>query len=879
MQLTFTHFFRPRWQHPKPGIRRKAVGRLKPEHPSDQEILQQLARLDQDVEVRCSALEKLVRPDLLKEIAKMDPTPQVRREAIHRLCLLLCKPGPENLSAEVRAAHLDQIDDPDILVHITLNADHPEIQLSAVKRISLETSLQQVVISSDNFQVRRIAASGVHSPELLDQLIKHCGRSDKVVSRLLREQRESQKKQAKQLLEQQQSCESLCLSVEKLAKEAPNHQYAVRFNALLNNWKDYTADVKQPWQQRFSSAQLQCETQVAQRQQQQQLAAQQQQTQDLRQQLLDDTLQQLAGYRQALPSFIELQQQHQALDQRWLELELQHKAQDPQQALFEKQRQDYEALLTGFERFQNHEAQLQSLLKQQSASKALDKAHSAIDWPSSYPLPILLQQAVEALSRQQQQKKQQAADLSEKKQHLSASLDQLEQMLDQGQLQQVSEQLKQVKSQSDRLKSQFRGSLKQRYQTLYARYQELNNWQQFATHPKLEMLCEEMESLLHTELDVQQRTEAIKELQQRWKALEAKNVPQSLHNRFQQANKAAYAPCQTHYEQQRELRQQNFKQRQQLLDQLQLKFDAFNAQQCDLKDLALMNREARQLWRNFVPVDRAPGKKLQQQFNTLLANIDTRLNADQEKNAAAKSALLVQAQALLEQLEQTDLNELLEQAKQLQQQWRNVGAARRKQEQELWQDFRAICNQLFEQRKVQQLLAESQTDKLRKKEPKADKDWPLLERRHQLCEALEMQLLTDGKLVIDSAQLESWNRGDFPAAPYDQQLQQRFELINELAHTPEATDGLLQEAEKQLRLLCIRLEILAGVSSPAEDQTLRMEYQLNHLTKALQQRQDGPSAAEVAKVKKLWLCTPFNQCLQELTERFARQLQQFDAQQ
>jgi hypothetical protein len=51
--------------------------------------------------------------------------------------------------------------------------------------------------------------------------------------------------------------------------------------------------------------------------------------------------------------------------------------------------------------------------------------------------------------------------------------------------------------------------------------------------------------------------------------------------------------------------------------------------------------------------------------------------------------------------------------------------------------------------------------------------------------------------------------------------------------TTSGTD--LETNEKALRLLCVRAEILAGRSSPPEDQTLRREYQVQRLMQSMGQ--------------------------------------------
>ncbi len=879
MQLIFTHFFRPRWQHPKPGIRRKAIRKLKPDHPSDQQILQQLARLDQDIDVRCSALDKLVRPELLREIAEHDPTPQVRREAIRRFCQLICEPGPEQLSAGARSAQLEQLNDPDVLTHITLNADSPEIQLAAVSRIRLEGSLHQIILSSDSFQIRQVAAEGIETPELLDELIRHCRQRDKRLYRLFKDRRDLQKQQARELASQLDSCEKLCAGLQKLASDSTDPHYQARVNALKQRWQEQSSEARAPFSEAWEAALTRClqnQQDLQQARQQEEIRRQLLQQQ---QQLLNDFSQQLEQIHQQPPLHQQLQQQLQQYRSQWSELTAEQNAREQDQQLFDSLFDRSSGLLESLIRYDQQQAPLSQLLRTDAPASQLQSLLDSIRWPDRLPLPDLIAQAQTRIDTDLRQKQARSEQQNRRKQEVDQLLDQLEQSLAQGQLQAAGTQLKKLKPLCDKLGNQFRGGQKQRYQRLNASYLELGNWQAYATQPKLEQLCQQMEQLITEELDNDDRATRIRELQQQWKQLDSSTTPPQLRNRFQQANQQAYAPCQQYYDQQREQRQQNLEQRQRLFDQLSQALT-----QCrdsgNYRELAALYRDSKQQWRKFSPVDRAPGKKLQGAFNRLLAQVSDCLDEDQQRNAAAKEALLTEARSLLEAIgepaEAAALNESLHQAKALQKQWRTVGPAQRRQEQQLWREFRSICNQLFGLRDT----LPSEADNAVAAEPTGtadhDSDWPIVERRHQLCAALEMELLMEARLTISEQQLDAWRQGKFPAAPCDELLQQRFSLLQQLQDNPDQLDALMAETEQQLRLLCIRLEILAGAASPEEDQVLRMEYQMAHLQQALEQRHSEPCASKILALQKHWHCLPFNQCHTELRRRFEQHLDAAD---
>ncbi|MCW8885970.1 MAG: DUF349 domain-containing protein, partial [Motiliproteus sp.] len=692
MQLTFTQFFRPKWQHPKPGVRKKAVHNLNPEQASDQQILLQLARMDQDVEVRCSALEKLSNPKQLVEIANTDPTPLVKEQAIRQFCRLICNTGNRDPQEDVEQVDflplVVQLEDPDVLTHIALNAQHLEVQLKAVENIALESALYQLVINADNFQVRQSAARGISDPELLEQLIKLSRQKDKGVNRILRDARDKQKQQQKLQEQQNQQCESLCAALEKLAKEDANENYGARLGALLQRKHEIGSKILEQFQTRLQQLDVRCQSKLEAFQQQlaeqQQLQQQQQQRQDLL-----ERLQQLVP-AVPLPSQLDnLQQQWQQIHQLWQQLDQSLPADGKQQKSFANQVESLNALFNSLTKLQ----QFAELKADSLSFKKAQQTLTEIAWPAGIEEPQLVLELKQQIKTLESRKQANQQAKQQQQQACSQQLDCLEVALEEGRLQEAAPLIKQL-NEAITKGGNNRGA-KQRFQRLNAQYQELNNWQMFATQPKLEQLCQEMESLIHEELDGADRSDKLKAIQQQWREVSSSQIPRNLRNRFQKASQEAYVPCQVYFEEQKAVRQKNLEQRQLLVERLQQLIDNGSSNDVDFKALAVVSRELKQQWRLFTPVDRAPGRKLQNRFNELLKKTDQLLADDQQRNAELKGELLQQAINLLEQ---EDLLNAQNEAKALQKKWRDIGPAKRKQEQGLWRDFRTTCNQLFERK-------------------------------------------------------------------------------------------------------------------------------------------------------------------------------------
>ncbi|MFV9615310.1 MAG: DUF349 domain-containing protein [Gammaproteobacteria bacterium] len=81
---------------------------------------------------------------------------------------------------------------------------------------------------------------------------------------------------------------------------------------------------------------------------------------------------------------------------------------------------------------------------------------------------------------------------------------------------------------------------------------------------------------------------------------------------------------------------------------------------------------------------------------------------------------------------------------------------------------------------------------------------------------------------------------------------------------------------EERRMLCIQLEIALDAESPAEDKTLRMQYQLDQMNKSGLGQKTANSAGHIENMEIDWLCMPGAEPKQqkELDERFQRALHQ-----
>ncbi len=912
MQLIFSNLFRPKWQHQKVAVRLQAIQQLNPAREEDQAILQQLARDDDSPDVRCQALAFIDHLPLLKDLCHQDPNDTVRQDALNRLCLLLTRTQVNLEATDSCRSLLEQFTDQDILTHLTINAQSLPLRQQAISQVSEEACLEQIILQADNHQLRQIAAERVCDQTRIDELLKQCRQKDKGVYRILRAKADAHRQALQQTAELNERACALQDLLEKLANTHDELHYPARLDALRNQWQALPASSREPYQQQtdqlFARCDARADTLIAaeeQRKQQATLRAEQQAYLEQRQRD-DQQLMALQSYDCA-----EITQQHEIQQTRWQSLQ----ALAPEKSLSQqvgKLDDRQQQLIQSLTELQQQEDALAAQTQSPSLA-SISALESLINWPSAYPKPAALR-ALDDLRQQLTQKQQDKAQRKQQdQQQLKATLLQLERDIDDGNLQQAEQTHRNLQN------SGF-GPLETRYRNALARLQELQDWQRFAVLPKIEALCAEMESLIESSLDIPARAEAIKALQARWKELDSPRTPATLRKRFQKANELAYAPCKEHYNGERQQRQDNLAQRQRLLDELSLFEQQNNWEAPDWKAVAQVSRLAKNEWRKHAPVDRAPGKLLQQQFNQLLTRLDARIAANRDQNAAAKQVLIEQAEAMLQT--NADANSA-DSIKELQQQWKQIGATHHKDEQRLWHRFRDLCDQAFEQgkqlrsatqseaqalcvelenrpdmpqqecaqleKRFKSLLAEhSRLQDLQARFSKAktqqrrvqEENSPAntaLQQCHYRCAELEQELLEQAGPEHEHPTLPALDTRELESA-LQPTMSARYQAITELLTRRNAAAGeefeqcleqTLEQSFQSLRMLCIRAEIETGRSSPEEDQVLRMEYQMARLKDAIEQQKRGAHCNETLKgLYKSWLCTPFNQCHEELKARF-----------
>ncbi|MDZ7670688.1 MAG: DUF349 domain-containing protein [Gammaproteobacteria bacterium] len=507
----------------------------------------------------------------------------------------------------------------------------------------------------------------------------------------------------------------------------------------------------------------------------------------------------------------------------------------------------------------------------------LEKARRHIAWPEWAP-PAAghaeLAQHIDTLHSELE-----AADrmLREQLTALDGELDELDRAIDAGSLNEARSLLAAARKRHDDLPPTAVRDAGRRLGKAAARLAELKDWQTFATTPKRQSLLEAMQALAASPLPPRDQAERIKELRREWQALGpvTQAADGRLADRFNAEAEKAFEPCRAHFAELAEERKANLQQRQRICDELQRYLAETDWARADMAAAQQIMRAARDEWRRFHPVDRQPGRAVEEQFESLQAQLHARVKAEWDRNLQAKEAIVAEARALLEG--DRPVQEKINAAKALQQRWRSVGITPRRPDQQLWQAFRSACDAVFaardEEKHAEQAAAEALEQRLTaalddfagrldSADSTAVSDAELREFRRQTADieglppgrrrTLEQRrselagrytkLLAEQRQSQARAQLWAVKRWDETVA----EAEAAGSVAAPVAADPEADQAVSEDVAaarrrsagqavplEALRRLTVRAELAAGRESPAEDEALRLEVQVERLQAGL----------------------------------------------
>jgi len=437
---------------------------------------------------------------------------------------------------------------------------------------------------------------------------------------------------------------------------------------------------------------------------------------------------------------------------------------------------------------------------------------------------------------------------------------------------------------------------------LYSEIKHLEGWQHYGNNRERRDLCTQMDALAKaTDINVDERAKKVRAAQAEWKRLEAMEKspdgkgtasPFGLWKRFQAAANRAWAPCQIEFDKQTAKRADRLAQIEKAVAELEGHRD--NPRGLDASRLSELTRDLRRGRRDMQQMPRRETGKLSKRMGKILAVFEDTLDSARKRNEGTKRQLIQKARLLTKE---SDLRSAINDAKKIQRDWKAAGAADRKVDQELWEEFRTICDEIFARQKSEN---KERSQAIKEKGQKADallkelkalagNDEPdeaqlrrlqgqwddlsmerdvkrhkafsaevkkIRNKRKQLLKAARIAALEQAAAVaalvaevemraetsksITQALQGKWDKAELPSGEQGKALKARWQTAADLITAGNKPDAkILAKNLDAARDLAIKLELAANLDSPAEDQQRRIALRVGQLSSALQEGQSG----------------------------------------
>jgi hypothetical protein len=778
--------------------------------------------------------------------------------------------------------------------------DQRELQAEALKANPSEGELEELAIGGLTAGIRSEAAEALTEKATLQRVQKLAKGKDKGVYQIVRQKLQRIRDDEDRQRKLAETIQTIVRHAVEQARSDDTKLFEARLDALLQKWADVEAQASQEQTTEFLQAVHQCRERLREMQAEKDQLRHQQEQKSQRAEtlsLLEDTLDELKHQDPDLePSLASLDALQKTQENRWLEATRDTQVEKQEQKTYENLMQSLRSYISAVKRLGQHRDEIMALQATDSSdtddSKQTDQARvilETVDWPRDFRRPTLLD-ALNRLAGKPRPAKTNKPDSEEQKalaDSLRQVLDKLEEVLKAKQLKESRQHFKAVQQLAKGLDHRHGKSLQPRMHLLGGQLRELTDWQGFATRPKQESLCEQMEYLANQPMEPEAKAERIKELQNEWRGLGGSS-DRDLWSRFKQASDQAYEPCKAYFSAKSGLKQANLETRKTICDQLGTFLDNADWNNIDWKAAERIHQTAREEWKAAWPVEFRDNRPVQKRFDDLLKQLEAPLDTERKKNEALKQGIVERAEALIEH---EPLGDAMSQAKALQTEWTSIGITRHREDRKLWQAFRKACDQIFARRDARK---NEQEQLSREADEKAG---PVLEACQSAGSDSSLDVLKATLAELDSLRNEPLSAGSKERVSQERsrlsglvstrQLQDQIDTwktwINARSSStldsealPQHWDDLAADVGQPDPVeLVIRAEILAEVPSPAEDQGRRMEIQVQRLAEGMgNASSDSDKSRQLEMLVANWcVVQPVDVVSEPLAERLGKALE------
>ena len=673
----------------------------------------------------CHAIDDL---PTLRRVATDDSIAGIRALASARYRKLLCGVDTQPPPLPERLAELALIDEQELIAQVARQAPDAQLRQAAIVKLTTQSILADCAVDDALAANRLSAAERLQDKAALEQVARRAAKRDKRVYRLARERLKAISDREERPRQVRAQCEALCEKLERLGRFNNWVQDQALLGHLEQQWAELEPEadaaaqaryrqLRQAFLDAYAAYSEQHAAQIA--EQQARAAAAQERTR---------LVAELDALRQRTEPDA-LQQRLTEIARAWSQLETiaaaDAAATGAYQAALNAAQAQHDRLTRASRDAQAAKSLLrdiQALLDQggdvdtrrvNTLRKRLERIGQNDDGNDDG-----LRKCGERLDRLQQRIDKHRAQVARKVAALPDRLGELDEHFEHGRLkkaeplyQSIAATLTQARAVG--LPAQDLAPIEAHLKDIAPQLRELQRWRRWGADTKREDLCAEIEALADdAEHELEPMTNRLLELRDAWRRLDRNGAPadDGLWQRFQAAAERVRDRCRPFLDAQAKIRAANLEQREALCSQLETFLEQADWERMDWKKAVRAEREMRQAWNALGPPQALPSaarhtpkgtpdghsqRSLDGHFHKLLRRLDKTLDAERERNRAFRQDLITRMQALVDE---PDLHRAIDTAKDLQQQWHTTVPGRQRDENALWQKFRAASDAVFARR-------------------------------------------------------------------------------------------------------------------------------------------------------------------------------------
>jgi len=684
--------------------------------PEDQDGLIHIVRGDSDTEARRDACRRLKRLPELRELAFSDLDAGIRDIALVRYRKLLCGLEEDGPDLQECLEEIGLLEDQGILEAVALGGRAAEVRGAAIAKVESPDVLGSCALDDVLAANRSAAVERLEDGRALARVVKNIGKKDKHVYRAARQKRKEIAAREALPARIRAQCDELCEKVERLGRFGSWIQDRAMLDLLDRQWAEiepeadpdrrvHYQDLRGRFLAAYEAYRSAHEAQIAAEESREAARA-------ARRALLEE-LDVLSKAEDDVKMAGDLE----SIDARWRNLvPLPAK----EQATFEREygatRKQVAARLQALSATLRRNARLHELLA--CAEQVLERP-KPLDRREIQTLAEEAESLLDAegadksiATRFVEVRKALGERLRKQKAHAEQRLDQLPEKLDEltsavegGALKDADPLYHSIAASLElielsRLPRRAYADAAARLRTLMPRLRDLQQWRKWGTDQHRQELCIAMEQLVADDLSLEAMALRLHDLQMEWKGLDKGGSPLNhpLWERFHRASERVYEHCKPHLDEQAAERAANRWQRERLCQELETFLDQVDWERMEWKKAIRAELEMRRGWSAMGPVEGRHRKALEKRYRNAMKRLDKHLAEERGRNQAHKHELITQIEALAQE---PDLGRAIEETKRLQKQWHTTVPARQKEENRLWQRFRAACDAVFARRREQ----------------------------------------------------------------------------------------------------------------------------------------------------------------------------------